>query len=132
MKFRKDKNIMRSSGIAAALLIIGLIIAQVTHYVEFGFVFIIIALIIFIIVIQAATSSKEDLTKAERTKQVNEKAGYYAFIVLCLAIWTIGLIDMYLPLNLKLKDVTPSFWIIAMWGWIISRWYLNKKSKHIE
>jgi len=52
--------------------------------------------------------------------------------VLCSAIWIIGLIDMYLPLNLELKDVTPSFWIIAMWGWIISRWYINKKSKHIE
>jgi len=132
MKIRKDKDIVRYSGIAAALLIAGLIITQVTNYIELGFVFIVMALILFIIVIQAATSSKEDLTKAERTKQVNEKAGYYAFIVLCFAIWTIGLIDMYLPPNLELKDVTPSFWIIAMLGWIISRWYINKKSKHIE
>ncbi|TFH42001.1 MAG: DUF2178 domain-containing protein, partial [ANME-2 cluster archaeon] len=44
------------------------------------------ALIILIIVIQVATSSKEDLTKDESTRRVNEKAGYYAFIVLCFAI----------------------------------------------
>jgi uncharacterized membrane protein len=129
MRLRKDQDIVRSSGIAALLLIAGLIITQVTHYIEFGFVFIVMALILFIIVIQAATSSKEGLIKDGMTKQVNEKAGYYAFIVLCFSIWTICLIDMYLPLNLKLKDVTPSFWIIAVWGWIISRWYLNKKKQ---
>jgi uncharacterized membrane protein len=97
MRLRKDQDILRSSGIAAALLIIGLIITQLTHYIELGFVFIIMALIVFIIVIQAATSSKEGLIKDGMTKQVNEKAGYYAFIVLCFSIWTICLIDMYLP-----------------------------------
>ena len=89
MRIRKDQNIVRSSGIAALLLIAGLIITQVTHYIEFGFVFIVMALILFIIVIQAATSSKEGLIKDGMTKQVNEKAGYYAFIVLCFSIWTI-------------------------------------------
>jgi len=91
MRIKKDQDIVRSSGIAAALLILGLIITQITHYIELGFVFIVMGLIIFIIVIQAATSSKEDLTKDDRTKRVNEKAGYYAFIVLCSAIWTIGI-----------------------------------------
>ena len=89
MKIRKDKDIVRYSGIAAALLIIGLIITQLTNYIELGFVFIVMGLIIFIIVIQAATSSKEGLIKDGMTKQVNEKAGYYAFIVLCFSIWTI-------------------------------------------
>jgi Zn-dependent membrane protease YugP len=58
MRLRKDQDIVRSSGIAAALLIIGLIITQVTNYIELGFVFIVMGLIL-IIVIQAATSSKK-------------------------------------------------------------------------
>jgi hypothetical protein len=68
MRLRKDQDIVRSSEIAAALLIIGLIITQITLYIELGFTFIVMGLIL-IIVIQAATSSKKDLIKDERTAQ---------------------------------------------------------------
>jgi hypothetical protein len=68
MRLRKDQDIVRSSEIAAALLIIGLIITQIILYIELGFTFIVMGLIL-IIVIQAATSSKKDLIKDERTAQ---------------------------------------------------------------
>ena len=130
MKFRKDKYILRFTGIAALLILVGILMMSFlpgSTYPGIGFAMIIMGVVAIIIAIIAATTPKEDMIQDERSVRVNEKAGYHAFWILLGTMALVQSIAMFGRLNLSYKSVSPDIFIIGMLSFIILRWYYNRR-----
>jgi uncharacterized membrane protein len=130
MKLRKDKDILRFSGIAALLILAGILMISFLSdptYFGIGSVLIIMGIIAIIIAIIAATRPKEDLIQDERSVRVNEKAGYHAFWILLVTMALVQSIAMFGRLDLSYKSVSPDIFIVGMFSFVILRWYYNRR-----
>jgi len=130
MKFRKDKDILRFSGIAVLLILAGTLMISFLSgptYFGIGSVLIIMGVIAIIIAIITAAKPKEDLIQDERSVKVNEKAGYHAFWILLVTMALVQSIAMFGRLDLSYKSVSPGIFIVGMLSWIILRWYYNRR-----
>jgi len=130
MKFRRDKDILRFSGIAALLILAGILIMSFLSgptYFGIGSVLILMGIIAIVIAIGVAARPKEDLIQDERSVRVNEKAGYHAFWILIATMALVQSIAMFGRLDLSYKSVSPDIFIIGMFSFVILRWYYNRK-----
>jgi uncharacterized membrane protein len=130
MKFRRDGDIVRFSGIAALLILVGILMLNFLSgptYFVIGSVLIIAGVIAIVVAIGAAATPKEDLIPDERSVRVNEKAGYHAFLILLVTIALVQVIAMFGRLDLSYKSVSPDIFIVGMLSWIILRWYYNRR-----
>ena len=130
MKIRKDKDILRFSGIAALLILAGILMVSFLSgptYYGIGSVLIIMGVIVIIIAIIASATPKEDMIQDERSVRVNEKAGYHAFWILLATMALVQGIAMFWRLNLNYKSVSPDIFIIGMFSFVILRWYYNRR-----
>ncbi|MEA1895705.1 MAG: DUF2178 domain-containing protein [Euryarchaeota archaeon] len=130
MKFRKDKDILRFSGIAILLILTGILIMSFLPgptYQGIGFTLIIMGIIAIIMTIITSARPKEDLIQDERSKRVKEKAGYHAFVILLVTMSLIQVISMFGRLNLNYRSVSPNLFLVGMWSWIILKWYYNRR-----
>jgi uncharacterized membrane protein len=117
MKFRKDKDILRFSCIAALLILAGIFMVSFlpgSTYFRIGAVLIIMGVIAIIIAMIAAATPKEDIIQDERSVRVNETAGYHAFWILLVTLALVQSIDMFWRLNLSYKSVSPDIFIVGM------------------
>ncbi|MCD4844105.1 MAG: DUF2178 domain-containing protein [Methanosarcinales archaeon] len=129
-KFRIDKDILRFSGIAALLILVGILIMSLlpgSAYHGIGFVLIIMGIIAIIIAIIAAITPKEDMIQDERSVRVNEKAGYHAFWILIGTGAFIQVIAMFGRLDLSYKSISPEIFIVGMLSFVILKWYYNRR-----
>jgi uncharacterized membrane protein len=130
MKLRKDKDIRRFSGIAAILILAGILVMSFLSgptYSGIGSVLIIMGVIAIIIAIIAATTPKEDMIQDERSVRVNEKAGYHAFWILLGTMALVQSIAMFGRLNLSYKSVSPDIFFVGMLSFVILKWYYNRR-----
>ena len=130
MKFRRDKDILRFSGIAVLLILVGILMMSFLSgltYFGIGSVLIIMGIIAIIIAIIAAARPKEDLIQDERSVRVNEKAGYHAFWILLVTMALVQSIAMFGRLDLSYKSVSPDIFIVGMFSFVILRWYYNRR-----
>jgi len=130
MKIRKDKDILRFSGIAALLILAGILMVSFLSgptYFGIGSVLIIMGVIVIIIAVIAAATPEEDMIQDERSVRVNEKAGYHAFWILLATMALVQGIAMFWRLNLNYKSVSPDIFIIGMFSFVILRWYYNRR-----
>jgi len=130
MKFRKDKDILRFSGIAVLLILAGSLTMSFLPgltYFGIGSVLIIMGVIAIVIAIGVAARPKEDLIPDERSVRVNEKAGYHAFWILLGTGALVQSIAMFGRLDLSYKGVSPGIFIVGMLSWITLRWYYNRR-----
>jgi len=134
MKIRKDKDILRFSGIAVLLILAGILMVSFLSgptYIGIGSALIIMGVIVIIIAIIATATPKEDMIQDERSVRVNEKAGYHAFWILIATMALVQGIAMFWRLNLNYKSVSPDIFIIGMFSFVILRWYYNRKGDAI-
>jgi len=130
MKFRRDGDIVRFSGIAALLILVGILMLNFLSgptYFVIGSVLIIMGVIAIVVAIGAAATPKEDMIPDERSVRVNEKAGYHAFWILLVTMALVQVIAMFGRLDLSYKSVSPDIFIVGMLSWIILRWYYNRR-----
>jgi len=130
MKFRKDKDILRFSGIAVLSILAGILIMSFLSgptYFGIGSVLIIAGIIAIIMAIIAAARPKEDLIQDERSVRVNEKAGYHAFWILLVALALVHGIAMFWRLDLSYKSVSHDIFFVGMLSFVILRWYYNRR-----
>ena len=130
MKFRRDGDIVRFSGIAALLILVGILMLNFLSgptYFVIGSVMIIAGVIAIVVAIGAAATPKEDMIPDERSVRVNEKAGYHAFWILLVTMALVQVIAMFGRLDLSYKSVSPDIFIVGMLSWIILRWYYNRR-----
>jgi uncharacterized membrane protein len=130
MKLRRDKDILRFSGIAALLILAGILMVSFLSsptYFGIGSVLIIMGVIAIIIAIITAARPKEDLIQDERSVRVDEKAGYHAFRILLVTMALVQSIAMFGRLDLSYKSVSPDIFIVGMLSFVILRWYYNRR-----
>jgi len=130
MKIRKDKDILRFSGIAVLSILAGILIMSFLSgptYFGIGSVLIIMGVIVIIIAIIAATTPKEDMIQDERSVRVKEKAGYHAFWVLLGTGALVQSIAMFGRLDLNYKSVSPDIFFVGMLSFVVLRWYYNRR-----
>jgi Na+/melibiose symporter-like transporter len=130
MKFRRDKDILRFSGIAVILIITGILMMSFlpgSTYQGIGFALIIMGVITLIIAIITAARPKEDLVQDERSERIKEKAGYHAFLILIVTMSLVQVISMFGRLNLDYRSVSTNLFLVGMWSWIILKWYYNRR-----
>ena len=130
MKFRKDKDILHFSCVAALLILAGIFMVSFLPgpvYFRIGFVLLITGIIAIIVAIITAARPKEDLMQDERSVGINEKAGYHAFWILLLTMCLLQVAGMIWRLDLNFKDVVSYLFIIGIWSWIILKWYYNRR-----
>jgi len=130
MKLRKDKDILRFSGIAVLLIIVGSLMMRLlpgSAYFGIGFALIIMGVIAIIIAIITAAKPKEDLIQDERSVRIKEKAGYHAFWILLGTMSLVQLISMFGRLNFDYKSVSPKLFLVGMGSWILLTWYYNRR-----
>jgi uncharacterized membrane protein len=130
MKFRRDKDILRFSGIAALLILAGILMMSLLSgptYFGIGSVLIIAGVIAIVIAIGVAARPKEDLIQDERSVRVNEKAGYHAFWILLATLALVQSIAMFGRLDLSYKGVSPDIFFVGMLSFVILRWYYNRR-----
>lgn len=127
MKFRTDKDVLQFLGMGFGLILFGVVIFLYLHPAGIGLT--ISGTIITLIGLRIATKSKEFFMQDERSTRINEKAGYHAF----WATMAVISIAYFLKVT-KLWD--PTFWdmysitlFTGIYGWIILRWYFNKKGE---
>jgi uncharacterized membrane protein len=126
MKFGRDENILRLSGVAVLLIITsGIMLVFTPDYSYFGTGFAL--LLMGIVAIVAAVTPEEYLIQDERSARVDEKAGYHAFVILLLAMALLQSIDRIWRLNFNFKAVIPDRFIVRIWSWIMLRWYYNRR-----
>ncbi len=130
MKFRKDKDILRFSGVAVLLILTGSLILSflpgLTHPV-IGITLIIMGIIASIIAIIIAARPKKDMIQDERSARVKERAGYHAFLILIVTMSLVQSIAMFGGLDLSYKSVSPDIFIIGMLSFAILGWYYNRR-----
>ena len=130
MKFRRDKDILRFSGIAVLLILAGILMVSFLSgptYSGIGSVLIIMGVIAITIAIITAARPKEDLVQDERSVSVNEKAGYHAFWILLAILALVQSIAMFWRLDLSYKSVSPDIFFVGMLSFVILRWYYNRR-----
>ena len=130
MKFRRDGDIVRFSGIAALLILVGILMLNFLSgptYFVIGSVMIIMGVIAIVVAIGAAATPKEDMIPDERSDRIKEKAGYHAFWILLVTMALVQVIAMFGRLDLSYKSVSPDIFIVGMLSWIILRWYYNRR-----
>jgi uncharacterized membrane protein len=130
MKFRKDEYTLRFSGIAALLILVGILMMSFlpgSTYPGIGFALIIMGIVAIIIALITAARPKEDLMQDERSVRVKEKAGYHTFLILLVTMSLVQLISMFGRLNFDYRSVSPTLFIVGMWSWIILKWYYNRR-----
>jgi len=134
MKFRRDKDILRFSGIAVLSILAGILIMSFLSgptYFGIGSVLIIAGVVAIIMAIIAAARPKEDMIQDERSVRVKEKAGYHAFWILLGTGALVQSIAMFGRLDLSYKSVSPDIFIVGMLSFVILRWYYNRKGDMI-
>ena len=130
MKIRKDKGILRFSGIAVLLILAGILIICFLSgptYFGIGSVLIIAGIIAIVMAIGAATRPKEDMIQDERSERIKEKAGYHAFWILLVTMALVQSIAMFGRLDLSYKSVSPDIFFVGMLSFVILRWYYNRR-----
>jgi len=130
MKIRKDKDILRFSGIAVLSILAGILMMSFLSgptYFGIGSVLIIAGIIAIIIAIIAAARPKEDMIQDERSERVKEKAGYHAFWILLGTGALVQSIAMFWRLDLNYKSVSPDIFFVGMLSFVILRWYYNRR-----
>jgi len=130
MKLRKDKDILRFSGIAVLSILAGILMISFLSgptYFGIGSVLIIMGVIAIIIAVIAAATPEEDMIQDERSVRVNEKAGYHAFWILIVTMALVQSIAMFGRLDLSYKSISPDIFIVGMLSFVILRWYYNRR-----
>ena len=130
MKIRKDKDILRFSGIAALLILAGILIMSFlpgSTYFGIGSVLIIMGVIAIVMAIGAAATPKEDMIQDERSVRINEKAGYHAFWILLVTMAFVHGIAMFWRLDLSYKCVSHDIFFVGMLSFVVLRWYYNRR-----
>ncbi|VVB88005.1 Uncharacterised protein [uncultured archaeon] len=125
MKFRKDKDILQFMGVGIGMILAGLATFKYLHPAGMGLA--ISGAVLTLIGLLFATKPKEILLQDERSKRINEKAGYYGFWAILAIITVMNYLNIT---KLWIPTFFDTYSIIIFTGiycWIILRWHFNKK-----
>jgi len=132
MKLRKDKDILSFIGVGLIIILLGIIVlffrTGSKTVMVLGGISILVGIMACIIGLVASTKPKTELMQDERVTRINEKAGYYAGLLIMLAVIILFQANKIWSLGVELEDMYYTVLFVGMFSWIIIRWFYNKRS----
>ncbi|RZN36559.1 MAG: DUF2178 domain-containing protein [Methanosarcinales archaeon] len=131
MSIMANKKIL--SFIRVVLIVIVLVIAIMPLGMTSGaqvflsLVLIVAGLLMFAILLHAATKPETELVADERVTRVNEKAGNSAFWLVLVSITVLFWSDRAWQIGIELVDLYYAAMVVGTISWSVFRWHYSRK-----
>ena len=93
----------------------------------FGGISILVGMMMCIMALVASTKPKSELMQDERVTRINEKAGYYAGLMIMSAVIILFQANNFWSLGVELKDMYYTVLLVGVFSWLVFRWYFQRK-----
>ena len=110
--------------LAAAILTFGTT-SRAQVFLSLGLI--VAGLLMFVILLHAATKPETELVTDERVTRVKEKAGNSAFWLVLISITILFWSDRVWSIGVELADMYYAAMVVGTISWSVFRWYYNKK-----
>ena len=131
MKIRKDKDILSFIGVGLVTILLGSVALFLQTgsktIMVFGGISILVGMMMCIMALVASTKPKSELMQDERVTRINEKAGYYAGLMIMSAVIILFQANNFWSLGVELKDMYYTVLLVGVFSWLVFRWYFQRK-----
>ena len=131
MKIRTDKKILLPMGVSLSVIVLAVVIltfgmtSRVQVFISLGLI--VAGLLMFAILLHAATKPETELVADERVARINEKAGYAAFWLVLLSITLLFWSDRAWSIGVELVDMYYTAMVVGIISWSVLRWHYSRK-----
>ena len=110
--------------LAFAIIAFGTI-SRVQIFLSLGLI--VTGMLMFAILLHAATKPETELVTDERVTRINEKAGYVALWMVLLSITILFWADRAWSIGIELADVYYAALFVGIISWSVLRWHYSRK-----
>ncbi len=110
--------------LAAAILTFGAP-SRAMSFISLGLI--VAGMLMFAILLHAATKPETELVVDERVTRVDEKAGYHAFWLVLLSITILFWSDRVWSIGVELVDMYYAAMFVGIISWSVLRWHYSRK-----
>ena len=131
MKIRANKKILLSMGVSLSVIVLAVVILAVgttsraVSFISLGLI--VAGMLMFAILLHAATKPETELVADERVTRINERAGYVAFWLVLLSITILFWSDRAWSIGIELVDIYYAAMFIGLISWSVLRWHDSRK-----
>ncbi len=131
MNMREDKKIMFGMGVSLSVIVLAAGIltfgtpSRAMSFISLGLI--VAGMLMFAILLHAATKSETELVTDERVTRINEKAGYVAFWMVLLSITILFWADRAWSVGIELVDMYCATMFVGIISWSLRRWHYSRK-----
>jgi uncharacterized membrane protein len=131
MNMREDKKIMFGMGVSLSVIVLAAAIltfgtpSRAMSFISLGLI--VAGMLMFAILLHAATKSETELVADERVTRINEKAGYVAFWMVLLSITILFWADRAWSVGIELVDMYCVTMFVGIISWSLRRWHYSRK-----
>ena len=131
MKIRTNKKILLSMGVSLIVIVLAVVIltfgttSRVQVFLSLGLI--VAGMLMFAILLHAATKPETELVADERVARINEKAGNTAFWLVLLSITILFWSDRAWSIGIELVDMYYAAMVVGTISWSVLRWHYSRK-----
>ena len=131
MNIREDKNIMFGMGVSLSVIVLAAAIltfgtpSRAMSFISLGLI--VTGMLMFAILLHAATKPETELVADERVARINEKAGNTAFWLVLLSITILFWSDRAWSIGIELGDLYYAAMVVGIISWSVLRWHYSRK-----
>ena len=131
MNIREDKKIMFGMGVSLIVIVLAFAIlafgttSRVQVFLSLGLI--VAGLLMFAILLHAATKPETELVADERVARINEKAGNSAFWLVLISITILFWSDRAWSIGIELADMYYAAMVVGTISWSVLRWHYSRK-----
>jgi len=131
MKIRTNKKILLSMGVSLIVIVLAVAIltfgttSRVQVFLSLGLI--VAGLLMFAILLHAATKPETELVADERVARINDRAGNTAFWLVLVSITILFWSDRAWSIGIELVDLYYAAMFVGMISWGVLRWHYSRK-----
>ncbi len=131
MKTRRDKKILLPMGVSLGVIVLAAAIltfgtpSMAMSFISLGLI--VAGMLVFAILLHAATKPETELVTNERVTRINEKAGYVAFWMVLLSITILFWADRAWSIGIELVNMYCATMFVGIISWSLLRWHYSRK-----
>jgi uncharacterized membrane protein len=124
MDLKRSKNHLL---VGSIIMIFGVIVFEVFDLVALGVGLVVSGLVLIIAGLYGATKPETEIRLDERMQRINEKAGYFAFLLIVGTTGILFWVSIYFPDRFRTTDILSILVLIGIYSFFIIRFYYNRK-----
>jgi len=128
---REDKEIMFGMGVSLSVIVLAVVIltfgttSGAMSFISLGLI--VAGMLMFAILLHAATKPETELVADERVARINEKAGNTAFWLVLVSITLLFWSDRAWSIGIELVDLYYAAMFVGIISWSVLRWHYSRK-----